>query len=76
MEMTQTLAVGSFPIPNPYNCAEWGSKHRNSIEVAVFVASGASTDAWIDARQYAAEYDLPVHESRFAPGTEFARRYK
>lgn len=74
--MTQTLAVGSFPVPNPYNCAEWGSKRRNGEEVAVVVAAGASTDAWIDALEYAAEYDLPVRESRLTPGVEFARRYR
>ena len=74
--MAQTLAGGSFPVPNPYNCADWGVKQRNGEDMAVFVAAGASTDAWIDARQYAEEYDLPVRESRFAAGAEFARRYR
>ena len=56
----RAAAAHGFPLPNPYNCGEWGVRERAGVEMYVWIRRDADIDAYIDARRYAADYDLRV----------------
>lgn len=73
--ITYTIAGDPATEPATSLKRQWGLANRGGVDMYVWIVEDAETYAWIDARRWAAKYDLriwPMPRSRAAKVAEGA----